>query len=107
MTRIHSTPHPGRECHGPVKWARATSQRHPHPSAARAKLANAGARASHAGRRLATLGAVMLVSLASLAAPVAAQDLATADAAFMQQRFPEAQRAYRSVLAKGSVSDRK
>jgi hypothetical protein len=39
--------------------------------------------------------------------PLAAQDLATADAAFMQQRFPDAQRAYRAVIAHGTLADRK
>jgi hypothetical protein len=45
--------------------------------------------------------------LGSLVTPAAAQDLATADAAFMQQHFPDATRAYRSALANGSGSDRK
>ena len=48
-----------------------------------------------------------LAALISFATPLAAQDLATADAAFMQQHFPDAQHAYRSVLATGSRSDRK
>ena len=45
--------------------------------------------------------------LGSLATPPAAQDLAAADAAFMQQHFPDAQRAYRSVMSNGSAGDRK
>ncbi|HEY2898625.1 MAG TPA: hypothetical protein VGJ12_15910 [Gemmatimonadaceae bacterium] len=57
--------------------------------------------------RAVRLPALAAVILASLTAPVAAQDLATADAAFMQQHFPDAQRAYRSVLATGSASDRR
>jgi hypothetical protein len=107
MIRIHSTPPASRECHGPVKSARATSEAHSHPTEAPARLSAARARASRAALRLATIGAVILAALATLAARAAAQDLAIADAAFMQQRFPDAQRAYRSVLAKGSVTDRK
>lgn len=71
----------GRECHGTVKAARAAPAR----------------------LLFATLGAATL----AFAVPVAAQDLATADAAFMQQHFPDAQRDYRSVLAKGSATDRR
>jgi len=43
----------------------------------------------------------------ALVAPLAAQDLSTADAAFMQQRFADAQAAYRAVLAHGTLADRK
>jgi hypothetical protein len=107
MTRIHSTPQLGRECHGPVKSAKVRSEGHSHPFAAISRLAVAGTRVSRAGLRLATLVPVILASLALLGAPLAAQDLGTAEAAFMQQRFPDAQHAYRAVLAKGSATDRK
>ena len=42
-----------------------------------------------------------------IAAPLAAQSLTSAAAAFMQQRFPDAERDYRAVLAHGTVADRK
>ncbi len=43
---------------------------------------------------------------AVMATPLAAQDLASANAAFMQQRFPDAQRAYSAVIASGAPADR-
>lgn len=50
---------------------------------------------------------LLAVTAAVLAAPLAAQDLTSADAAFMQQRFPDAERDYRTVLAHGTAADRK
>ncbi|HMI58358.1 MAG TPA: hypothetical protein VK511_09935, partial [Gemmatimonadaceae bacterium] len=56
---------------------------------------------------LRALGAALTLVAVALAAPLAAQDLSTADAAFMQQRFSDAQVAYRAVLAHGTLADRK
>jgi hypothetical protein len=53
------------------------------------------------------LGAALTLLAAALVAPLGAQDLSSADAAFMQQRFSDAQAAYRAVLAHGSLADRK
>jgi hypothetical protein len=53
----------------------------------------------------ALLAALLAVPL--VASPIAAQDLVAADAAFMQQRFPDAAAAYRTVLANGTLDDRK
>ena len=75
-----------------------------HPFAGASRLVWASLHASLATLPLAIACATILGSVATQAA---AQDLATADAAFMQQHFPDAQRAYRSVLATGSPSDRK
>ena len=49
----------------------------------------------------------LLAVIAALAPALRAQDLAAADAAFMQQQFPDAQRGYRAALAKGALADRK
>ncbi|MEO5797975.1 MAG: hypothetical protein ABIS00_00905 [Gemmatimonadales bacterium] len=51
------------------------------------------------------LGAI--VTLATLAAPLASQGVAAGEAAFMQQEFVLADSAYREVLAHGTSADRK
>jgi hypothetical protein len=56
---------------------------------------------------LRTLSAALTLLACALMAPLAAQDLSTADAAFMQQRFSDAQAAYRAVLTHGTLTDRK
>ena len=55
---------------------------------------------------LRSLGTALTV-LTIGAVPLAAQDLSTADAAFMQQRFADAKVAYRAVLTHGTLADRK
>src|ERR1700733_4993169 len=55
-----------------------------------------------AGHPLRLLLAGVLIST-----PLVAQSLAAGDAAFMQQRFADAQQAYRVVLAHGTLDDRK
>ena len=87
MTNSHSTIRAGGECHGRVESNRAIRHSLRHPT------------------RLALSGALLLAAFVAL--PTAAQDLANADAAFMQQNFPSAQRAYRAVLAHGVLADRK
>ena len=83
MIPIHSTPPRERECHG------------------RGEIGQ-----SHISWGFASIRGHPALSAPSPRA-VGAQDLATGDAAFMQQRFTDAQRAYRAMLATAPAIDRK
>ena len=95
MTTMDSTPRAAPGCHG---------------------MANSTRFGLHPGSRLrrerrpadSTRAAAFIVALlASLIASAAAQDLASADAAFMQQHFTDAARDFRAVLAGADTTDRR